>query len=121
MFGKVRAPVRVTVNGYTFRSTIASMGGKICVPLRKSNREAAGLKGGETLDVTLKLDTEERTIEMSPALSKALTPQARKQWDTLSYTRQREYVEAINNAKKVETRARRIGKILAELDSSYRS
>ena len=42
-FGRVRAPVRVTLNGYTYRSTIAAMGGTVCIPLRKSNREAAGL------------------------------------------------------------------------------
>ena len=47
--GKIRAPVRVTLNGYTYRSTIASMGGQLCLPLRKSHREAAGLKGDETL------------------------------------------------------------------------
>jgi hypothetical protein len=59
-FGKGRAPVTVTVNGYTYRSTIALMGGPPCVPLRKSNREAAGLEGGETVDVTLALDTAKR-------------------------------------------------------------
>ena len=51
VFGKVRAPVKVTLNGYTYRSTIASMGGEVCIPLRKSNREAAGIEGGETIDV----------------------------------------------------------------------
>jgi hypothetical protein len=50
VFGKVRAPVKVTLNGYTYRSTIATMGGPPCVPLRKSNREAAGLEGGETIE-----------------------------------------------------------------------
>ena len=49
VFGKARAPVRVTLNGYTYRSTIAAMGGPPCIPLRKSHREAAGLEGGETL------------------------------------------------------------------------
>jgi hypothetical protein len=121
VFGKVRAPVRVTVNGYTYRSTIAAMGGQVCIPLRKSNREAAGLKGGETLDVTLELDTEERKVEIPSALNKALTAKARKQWNALSYTRQREYAEAINDAKKPETRTRRIEKILTELDSPGRS
>ena len=53
VFGKVRAPVKVTVNGYTYKSTIASMGDGPCIPLRRSNREAAGLEGGETLPVTL--------------------------------------------------------------------
>src|SRR5688500_15319518 len=58
--GTVRAPVKVTLNGYAFRSTIASMGEGPCIPLRKSNREAAGLEGTETLKVTLELDAEER-------------------------------------------------------------
>ena len=62
VFGKVRAPVKVTVNGYTYRSTIASMGGTTCIPLRRSNREAAGLEGHETLDVRLDLDTDKREI-----------------------------------------------------------
>src|SRR5687768_15260381 len=57
VFGKVRAPVTVTVNGYTYRSTIAAMGGPPCIPLRRSNREAAGLHGGETVEVRLALDT----------------------------------------------------------------
>jgi hypothetical protein len=62
VFGKVRAPVKVTLNGYTYRSTIAAMGGPPCIPLRKSNREAAGLEGGETIDVRLELDTEKRQV-----------------------------------------------------------
>src|SRR3954470_20715434 len=63
VFGKVRAPVKVTVNGYTYRSTIASMGGTICIPLRRSNREAAGLEGGETIKVHLQLDEEKREVK----------------------------------------------------------
>jgi Domain of unknown function (DUF1905) len=59
VFGIVRAPVKVTLNGYTYRSTIASMGGTVCIPLRKSNREAAGLEGGETVDV--KIDSTTRS------------------------------------------------------------
>ena len=62
VFGKVRAPVKVTLNGYTYRSTIAAMGGPLCIPLRKSNREAAGLEGNETLKVRLELDTDARVI-----------------------------------------------------------
>ena len=63
VFGKVRAPVRVTLNGYSYRSTIAAMGGTVCIPLRKSHREAAGLEGGETLDVEIAFDTEKRTVD----------------------------------------------------------
>jgi hypothetical protein len=60
VFGKTRVPVKVTLNRYTYRSTIASMGGTVCIPLRKSNREAAGLEGGETITVKLELDAEAR-------------------------------------------------------------
>src|SRR6516165_7900736 len=72
VFGKVRAPVRVTLNGYTYRSTIAAMGGPPGVPLRRSNREAAGLEGGETLEVRLDLDTDPRKVKPPADLVKAL-------------------------------------------------
>ena len=72
VFGKARAPVRVTLNGYTYRSTIAAMGGPPCIPLRKSHREAAGLEGGETIQVRVELDTEKREVKPPPDLVKAL-------------------------------------------------
>ena len=71
-FGKVRAPVKVTLNGYTYRSTIAAMGGPPCVPLRRSHREAAGLEGGETLEVRLDLDTDIRKVTPPADFVKAL-------------------------------------------------
>jgi hypothetical protein len=105
------APVTVTVNGYTCRSTIAAMGGPPCVPLRKSNREAAGLNGDESLEVTLALDTVKREIRPPADLGKALKAKTAvwQHWQTLSYSHQREYGEAIGEAKKPETRLRRIG------------
>jgi hypothetical protein len=63
VFGKVRAPVKVTLNGYTYRSTIAAMGGPPCIPLRRSNREAAGVDAGETLEARLDLDTDKREVK----------------------------------------------------------
>src|SRR6187200_940707 len=72
VFGKVRAPVKVTLNGFTYRSTIAAMGGPLCIPLRKSNREAAGLEGIETLKVRLDLDMEPRVVKPPADLVKAL-------------------------------------------------
>jgi hypothetical protein len=110
VFGRVRAPVVVTINGYSYRSTIASMGGTVCVPLRRSNREAAGLEGGETLRVTLALDDEKREVEPPADLVAALkaAPPALSRWRELSYTHQREHVEAIEQAVKPETRQRRI-------------
>jgi len=109
-FGKVRAPVKVTLNGYTFRSTIAAMGGPACIPLRRSHREAAGLKGDETLEVRLELDTEPRVVTPPADLKMALRarPGATERWKALSYTHQREHVEAIESAKAADTRARRI-------------
>ena len=117
VFGKVRAPVNVTINGYTYRSTIAAMGGPPCVPLRKSHREAARLKGGETLTVRLELDTEAREVTPPADLVRALkaSPDAWNRWRLLSYTHQREHVEAIEAAKKPETRSRRIAATISML------
>jgi len=109
VFGKIRAPVTVTLNGYTFRSTIAAMGGPPFIPLRRSNQEAAGLDGIDTLDVRLDLDTEPRVVKPPADLVKALkAASAWGRWQELSFTHQREHVEAIEDAKKPETRVRRI-------------
>jgi len=110
VFGKLRAPVRVTLNGFTYRSTIAAMGGPPCIPLRKSNREAAGLEGTETLEIRLELDAEKREVAPPKDLVKALKalPSGLERWRALSYSHQREHVESIETAKKPETRARRI-------------
>ncbi len=118
LFGKIRAPVKVTLNGYTYRSTIASMGGVTAIPLRKSNREAAGLAGGERIAVRIELDTEPREIELPHDLARALHAHKRrlKKWQSLSYTNQRETVEAIENAKKPVTRARRLASAIQALD-----
>ena len=110
VFGRVRAPVIVTLNGYTYRSTIAAMGGPPGIPLRRSNREAAGLEGGETLEVRLDLDTDRREVTPPADFMRALKtmPPAWDRWRELSYSHQREYAESIDGARKPETRARRI-------------
>ena len=117
VFGKVRAPVKVTLNGFTYRSTIAAMGGPPFIPLRSSNREAAGLEGGETIDVRLDLDTEKRLVKPPADFVKALKTSGPvwDRWKTLSYTHQREHVEAIEGAKHAETRARRIQKAVQQI------
>src|SRR5580658_889487 len=118
VFGKIRAPVKVTVNGYTYRSTICLMQGIMALPLRKSNREAAGVTNGEMREVTLELDTEKRVAELPADVRKVLkTSKLLDVWDKLSYTHQREHVEAINQAKQPETRARRIEKMKVFLAS----
>jgi hypothetical protein len=112
VFGKARAPVRVELNGYSYRSTISSMGGSFWIPLRRSHREAARLEGTETVSVTLTLDEAARTVETPPDLVAALkrVRQGMAAWKALSFTHQREHVEAILGAKKEETRARRVVK-----------
>ena len=108
-FGKVRAPVKVTINKHTWRSTIAAMGGPACIPFRRSNREAAGVSDGDIVTVRVELDTDARTVTAPPDLLKALkSADLVDRWKALSYTHQREHVEAIEDAKKPETRARRI-------------
>jgi hypothetical protein len=116
-FGRVRAPVRVTLNGYTYRSTIAAMGGGYFIPLRKTHREAAGLQGGETLEVLIEADEEPRTVQPPPDLQLALqaTPPAWERWQELSFTHQREYVQAVEEAKKPETRSRRIAQSVSAI------
>ena len=117
VFGKARAPVVVTVNGYSYRSTISSMGGVVAIPLRKSHREAAGVDAGRKIQVKIALDTEPRTVTPPPDLKKALAASAalRQSWDALSFTHQREHVESLLSARKPETRARRLAGTLALL------
>jgi hypothetical protein len=118
VFGKIRAPVKVTLNGYTYRSTIASMCGIVGIPLRKSNREAAGLIGGERIAVTLELDSEPREVELPHDLARALRSKSArlKKWQSLSFTRRREMVEAIESAKKPATRTSRLASTIQSLD-----
>lgn len=117
VFGKVRAPVKVTLNGHTYRSTIAAMGGPLCIPLRKSNREAAGLEGTETLKVRLELDTDARVVTPPADLVKALKAAAPAwdRWRELSYSHQREFAEWVAGAKAAETRARRIQRAVQDI------
>ena len=121
-FGSVRAPVVVTIDGYTFRTRVVAMGGPICVALRREHREAAGLEGGETVKVAVALDTAARTVDAPADLLKALAAArgALDAWKALSYTHQREHVEAIEGAKKVETRERRVAAAVAMVSAKAR-
>ena len=117
MFGEVRAPVKVTVNGYTFRTRVVAMGGPPCIALRKSHREGAGVGGGDIVQVRVELDTEERVVTPPVDLAKALkaSPPAWERWQELSYTHQREHVEAIEEAKAAGTRTRRIERAVRDV------
>ena len=105
-----RPPVRVTVGGHTFRSTVAVYGEEFFVPLNAVNRAAAGVAADDLVEVTLELDEEPRVIEVPDALAAALADDGRaaEAFEDLSYSHQREFVEWIDEAKRAETRARRI-------------
>lgn len=112
-----RPPVVVTINGQSYRSSIAVMGGKYMVGVSSANRELTGAAAGDTVDVGLELDTEPRVIEVPEDLAAALDsePDAKAFYATLNYSSQRRYVEPIGEAKTEETRARRIAKVVSDL------
>jgi hypothetical protein len=111
-FGKARAPVRGTVNGTEFRSTVAVYGGKSYVGFRRELRDEAGIEIGDEVEVELELDDAPREVELPPELEGLLAGdlKARESFERLSYTHKREYAEWISEAKKEETRQRRLAR-----------
>jgi hypothetical protein len=115
--GGGRPKVVVTLNGHTWRSSIAKMGGSYWLGVSAENRAAAGVEGGQVLDVSVELDTAERTVTVPGDLAAALErePAAKASWDGLSFSHQRRHVEHIDGAKTAETRARRVAKAVEML------
>jgi Bacteriocin-protection, YdeI or OmpD-Associated/Domain of unknown function (DUF1905) len=107
-----RAPVRVTVNGYTYRSSIAVMGGVFMVGVSAENRAASGAAAGDEVDVDIELDTQPRELTVPADFSGALDrePKARRFFDGLSYSNRQRHVLGVEGAKTAETRERRIAK-----------
>jgi hypothetical protein len=108
-----RVPVRGTLNGAAFRSSLFRMGGDChFMVINRKMREASGARGGETVPVTMERDTEQRVITPPADFARALksNKEAHSTWDKLSYTHKREHVEHVEDAKKPETRQRRIEK-----------
>jgi len=114
-FGKRgRVPVRGTINGVEYRSSVFRMGDApyFMVVNRKFREAAGGLEAGETVSVVMERDDAPRTVEAPDDLDAALRtdPALLAAWAKLSFTHKREHVEAIESAKKPETRTRRIEK-----------
>ncbi|MFI0354508.1 YdeI/OmpD-associated family protein [Actinomadura sp. 9N407] len=105
-----RPPVKVTINGYTYRSTVAPMGGRYLIGVNAGNREAAGVSAGQEVDVELELDTEPRVVSVPADLAEALAaePEAERFFESLSYSKKSWFVLSVEGAKKAETRQRRI-------------
>jgi len=114
-----KPPVQVTLNGYSYRSSIASMGGQYLISLSKENRGNAGIIGGEELDVDVVVDDQPRVVEPPADFAAALaaSPAAQTAFAALSYSNQRRHVLSVEGAKSAETRERRIAKAIAELAS----
>jgi hypothetical protein len=121
-FGRVRAPVRVTINGFTFRTTLARYGGVDYVGLNREVRAGARVEPGTTVPVELELDEEPRTVEVPEELARALASasEARSAFEQLSFSHRREYAEWVAEAKRMETRRRRAEKAVAMLRDGRR-
>jgi Bacteriocin-protection, YdeI or OmpD-Associated/Domain of unknown function (DUF1905) len=121
-FGRARAPVRGTVDGTDFRTTVAVYGDRYYVGFNKELRDRAGIAIGDEVDVALELDREPRTVEVPPQLAAALEKdsEARAAFDGLSYTHRNEYARWIAEAKRDETRDRRVEKAVAMLRDGVR-
>ncbi|MDQ1612532.1 MAG: hypothetical protein QOG00_2463 [Pyrinomonadaceae bacterium] len=114
---RARVPVRGTINGFPYRSSIFPMGGCFMMAVNKDMRAGANAKAGDRISVTMERDDEPRIITPPPDLARALRADkaAKATWDKLSYTHQKEHARAVEDAKRPETRARRIEMVVADL------
>jgi hypothetical protein len=115
-----RPKVRVTINGYTYPSTVGSMGGRSLIPVSAEVRTKAGVTAGDEVDVDIVADTQPRNLQVPEDLSAAFDrePAARRAFEQLSYTGQHRHVLTIEQAKTPETRQRRIDKAVTELSAA---
>ncbi len=114
IFGAKRVPVRAVINTAEYRGSIVRMGGQYMLGIPKAFRDAAGIKAGEHIVVTIELDTDIRTVLVPDDLSQALAQAGLGDaFEAMSYSHRKEHVRAIEEAKAAETRKRRIGKALA--------
>jgi uncharacterized protein YdeI (YjbR/CyaY-like superfamily) len=115
-----RPKVKITLNGYTYRSTVAPYGDVFMLPLNQEHREAAGVQAGDEVEVTVELDLEPRTVEVPEDLQAALSEKAGalEAFEALAYSKRKEFVRQVNEAKAQETRTRRIDGIVDKLGES---
>ena len=118
-----RPPITVTINGHTWRSRVALMGGQCLVGISAANRAASGIAEGDIIVVDLKLDTAPRVVAQPPDLAEALrgNREARAAFERLPFGLKRKHVAAIDGAKTPETRQRRIAKLVASMSERSRA
>jgi Bacteriocin-protection, YdeI or OmpD-Associated/Domain of unknown function (DUF1905) len=112
-----RPAVRITINGYSYRTTAMFMGGRFMVPLAAENRAGAGVSAGDEVEVQIELDTATREVVVPPDLAAALAaePSAQAFFDQLSFTYRKEWVRWVEDAKKPETRQARLARTIEGL------
>lgn len=114
-----KPPVTVTINGYTYRTTVFVREGGFIIAVSAENRAGAGIEAGDQVDVDIALDDKPRTVEVPEDFAAALAAAgARGAFDALSFSQQRAHVDPINAAKTDETRQRRISKSAAALSGA---
>ena len=115
---KSRVPVVATLNGYTYRSSLSPMGGCHVLPVAAEVRAGARVAGGDRVTLTLREDTEERTVDVPDDLGHALEKAGvRKTFDAMAFTHRKEWVRAVQDAKRPETRTKRIADCVAAMRS----
>jgi Domain of unknown function (DUF1905)/Bacteriocin-protection, YdeI or OmpD-Associated len=115
VFGaRAGVPVRGTINGFAFRSSLMPMGGCHMMAVNRSMREGAGVKAGDMVEIILERDEAERTVEVPPPLKKELAKSktAAANWEKQSYSNRKEMARSIIEVKQEETRARRLAKVM---------
>jgi Domain of unknown function (DUF1905)/Bacteriocin-protection, YdeI or OmpD-Associated len=115
--GGKRPQVAATINGFTYRTSVGSMGGRFLLPVSAQIRQDAGVEAGDEVEVDLELDTAPRTVTVPADFAAALRGDdaARAAFDGMSFSHQQRHVLAIEGAKTEQTRQRRIEKALEDL------
>jgi hypothetical protein len=117
VWGKAKVPVKVTINGYTWRSTVGNRGGIQYIVVNATARRNACVKAGDFVTIALEPDSEKREIKTPPQLRKALGAKLTQTLDALSFTHKKEFIVWYSAAKKEETRVRRLEKMKQMLAS----
>jgi hypothetical protein len=120
VFGtRARVPVRGSINGFPFRSSLMPMGGSHMMPVNRTLREGAGVKPGDIVAVVMERDDQVRTVDAPVVLKKALgkNKAAKGHWERLAFTHQKEMAVWIEGAKQEATRVRRLAKVMQVLET----
>jgi len=115
--GAKRFPVAATINGYTWGTTVVRMRGEYMLGLSKEVRAGAGVDADDKVQVQLELDRSERTVDIPPELAEALARDAGASaaYERLAYTHRKEFANWVREAKREETRERRVARTLEML------